>query len=156
MANIVRKNRQAMKNLKALSETRKAAGLTLKKLSSMTGIDRTAITHYENGRYAPTLVVYNVLADVFGWEKLERPKAQVKPKHQPKSYEAVQHEDAKPTELPKVPEYTFEVGKSYAIEHYVFRYESKHGIHHIFREVNNGWQRTYTDAQLIGKEIEEE
>lgn len=38
---------------------------------------------------------------------------------------------------------------------FVFVYERKSGKHHIFREVNGGWIRTYTDNQLIGKKIEE-
>lgn len=36
-----------------------------------------------------------------------------------------------------------------------FRFLRKDGIHHIFREVRGGWTRTYTDAQLIGKNIQE-
>mgnify|MGYP006872985829 CR=1 FL=1 len=37
----------------------------------------------------------------------------------------------------------------------LFRYECKTGIHYVFREVRGGWIRTYTDAQLVGKVIEE-
>ncbi|MBQ6969743.1 MAG: hypothetical protein IJP85_05405 [Synergistaceae bacterium] len=29
----------------------------------------------------------------------------------------------------------------------------KQGIHHTFREISCGWGRTYTDAQLVGKEV---
>ena len=36
-----------------------------------------------------------------------------------------------------------------------FRFLRKEGIHHIFREVRGGWTRTYTDAQLVGKNIQE-
>ena len=36
---------------------------------------------------------------------------------------------------------------------HVFRYCGKKGVHHVFREVKCGWTRTYTDAQLIGKEV---
>ncbi|MBQ3347097.1 MAG: hypothetical protein II876_04815 [Synergistaceae bacterium] len=38
---------------------------------------------------------------------------------------------------------------------FVFRYERKEGIHHMFREATGGWRRTYTEAQLIGKKIKE-
>ena len=38
---------------------------------------------------------------------------------------------------------------------YVFQYLRKDGKHHIFRELNGGWTRTYTDAQLVGKRIME-
>ena len=34
---------------------------------------------------------------------------------------------------------------------YTFRYLGKSGIHHTFVEINGGWSRTYTDAQLVGK-----
>lgn len=63
----------------------------------------------------------------------------------------------------RAPEFHFMVGKCYQIEVkpsglpevYVFRYERKQGIHHMFREVRGEWSRTYTDAQLIGKKIQE-
>ena len=38
---------------------------------------------------------------------------------------------------------------------YTFRYLGKQGIHHMFREICGGWGRTYTDAQLVGKEVVE-
>ena len=38
---------------------------------------------------------------------------------------------------------------------YVFRYLGKQGIHHMFIEICCGWNRTYTDAQLVGKELVE-
>ena len=38
---------------------------------------------------------------------------------------------------------------------YTFRYLGKQGIHHVFREICCGWGRTYTDAQLVGKEVVE-
>ena len=37
----------------------------------------------------------------------------------------------------------------------IFMFLRKEGIHHIFREVRGGWTRTYTDAQLVGKNIQE-
>ena len=38
---------------------------------------------------------------------------------------------------------------------YTYRYLGKQGIHHTFREISGGWGRTYTDAQLVGKELVE-
>ena len=38
---------------------------------------------------------------------------------------------------------------------FTFRYLGKQGIHHVFREISCGWGRTYTDAQLVGKEVVE-
>lgn len=37
----------------------------------------------------------------------------------------------------------------------IFMFLRKEGIHHMFREVRGGWTRTYTDAQLVGKNIQE-
>ena len=38
---------------------------------------------------------------------------------------------------------------------FVFQYVGKNGIHHTFKEFNGGWSRTYTDAQLVDKVIQE-
>lgn len=38
---------------------------------------------------------------------------------------------------------------------YVFQYEGTQGIHHCFREIHGGWNRTYTNSQLIDKRIQE-
>ena len=38
---------------------------------------------------------------------------------------------------------------------FTFRYLGKQGIHHVFIEISCGWYRTYTDAQLVGKEVVE-
>ena len=59
-----------------------------------------------------------------------------------------------------------EAGEKYAVQAvsesnddpefgYTFRYLGKQGIHHVFREISWGWGRTYTDAQLVGKEVVE-
>lgn len=37
----------------------------------------------------------------------------------------------------------------------IFKYEGKTGIFHCFREIHGGWTRTCSDAQLVGKIIEE-
>ena len=43
-----------------------------------------------------------------------------------------------------------------ALEHEcILRYLGKQGKHHVFKSVRGGWSRTYTDAQLIGKFIQE-
>ena len=39
--------------------------------------------------------------------------------------------------------------------YYVFQYEGTQGIHHCFREIHDGWSRTYTNSQLIDKRIQE-
>ena len=37
----------------------------------------------------------------------------------------------------------------------IFQFLRKEGIHHVFREIHGGWTRTYTDAQLVGKNVQE-
>lgn len=37
----------------------------------------------------------------------------------------------------------------------IFQFLRTEGIHHVFREVRGGWTRTYTDAQLVGKNVQE-
>lgn len=42
-----------------------------------------------------------------------------------------------------------------AEEGYVFVYDGKNGKHYVFHEEGNGWLRTYTLNQLIGRNLEE-
>ena len=68
------------------------------------------------------------------------------------SRQAIEDEKARQ----KVLNHVFTKGQRYIIEKdYIFEYLEKEGIHHIFREINGGWTRCYTDPQLIGKTIEE-
>ena len=79
----------------------------------------------------------------------------------------------KPPPIPEPPIFSFEIGHVYSIKDVIhgannlyeispkygtlceFKYEGKRGIHHCFKEVKGMWTRTYTDAQLIGKQIKE-
>ena len=78
-----------------------------------------------------------------------------------------------PESIPEPVTFVFETGRSYTIKDAksssnpngmispptgdwcIFKYAGKNGIHHVFTETQGGWKRTYTDAQLIGKKIEE-
>ena len=51
--------------------------------------------------------------------------------------------------------HVYKIYASQLDKEYDFRYEGKRGNHHLFREIVGGLSRTYTDAQLIGKNIEE-
>lgn len=96
---------------------------------------------------------YKELVKVLGWSKSDRPLSYPEP------------EDVAEQELE--PEPRFKEGHIYVISteneqlkhrwnnECLFRYEGKQGIHYVFRETRGGWSRTYTDAQLIGKTIEE-
>lgn len=122
---------------------REAAGLSKEKLARAIGKSDAAIRKYEAGKVYP---------DMETWEKLQ----------------AVLLDTSPPP-----PEFSFDAGHRYTIwekaqggqSHkdyrasdrieYVFEYVGKAGIHHFFREVRNGWTRTYTDVQLMGKQIKE-
>ena len=154
---------QAKKNISSLYERRQKRGLTTRELSRLSGVSQSQIVDYEAGKSLPTIRSYNKLAQLFGWRKISaKTFRQVR-----KEQDVPSDEDlAEPTAeiVPKNPEYEFEIGKSYEIletgrdvkepvADCVFCYESKEGIHHVFREVKGGWTRTYTDAQLVGKKI---
>ena len=60
----------------------------------------------------------------------------------------------------------FTIGKKYFLidkgnskpqdnESHVFTYQGKQGKHHVFKHLLGGWITTRTDAQLIGKTIQE-
>lgn len=155
-----RTERMTRENISNLYFLTMKAGLTVKELSQRTGISIKSLYDYMHGKHAPPQKRYNALAEVFGWEKLKRPE---RAKTKVVKHEAVEisYEDAPP--LPKPVEFTFEEGHKYRIHDMkqendicVFKYEGKQGKHHMFREVRGGWMRTYTDAQLLGKQIKEE
>ena len=169
MTNIVRNDKNAMKNVRCLREKRRNAKMSMAMLSDEAGLTYRAIQSYESGKSVPSPDAYNALADVFGWEKIEKPAPKRKKCPAKRSYEAVVHEEETPPEVPRAPEFTFEAGKDYSIyakdgnlerssfgeKSFVFRYVGKQGIHHVFREIHGGWSRTYTDVQLMGKTIQE-
>ena len=99
---------------------------------------------------------YKELRKVKGWFKRD----------QPLDYPKVE-DDSEAVKIARRPEYKFQVGKIYQIQtkpcegkrgyesEWIFKYEGKSGKHHKFKEVRGRWSRTYTDNQLIGKEIKE-
>ena len=148
--NPVANNKTARQNIADLQRLREQNGITRRQLAAMLRITETLLAGYEAGSYYPSLTTYNKLADIFGWKKLES-----------------QYEDpfelVEPLKLPKPIEFTFKEGECYQIDKTIsdttergctFRYEGKQGIHHIFREIYGNWTRTYTDAQLVGKKVE--
>jgi hypothetical protein len=107
---------------------------------------------------------YKELVKVLGWSEHDRPLSSTKDERAKEQAQEAAKPEAKAIGYPR-----FEEGKTYKISNkgmrktyqgepeycYVFRYEGKRGIHHFFREVHGGWTRTYTNAQLVGKRIEE-
>lgn len=162
---------KAVSRIYGLRNERNERSLTIKDLSIRSGVSSTSIYDYESGRRNPTVDAYNKLAQILGWEKLQKQKSK-KGKKIPKSYEATPIDCSDAPKLPKSVEFSFVEGHTYKIfskesgscrsksglgwdETCIFRYEGKIGIHHSFREIRGGWTRTYTDPQLIGKHIQE-
>ena len=148
---------------KLLRQLRKKAMLSQKNLAKFTGLSGTAIGHYEKGRYKPTPRKWQRIFEVLTNEDMW---------YVPEPEQISELSEPEPVEIPEPVKFTFTEGQYYTIRdvytgrHYsdvnpatgkqcVFRYEGMKGIYHCFVEAVGGWRRTYTNAQLIGKEIRE-
>ena len=145
-----------------LREWRKKAGLRISELASVAKVNEGNLCRYEAGKKRPSLQT---------WEKLQRVLRIGRKKLQ--ELQADTWITPPKKELPTPKTFSFIIGNTYTIkdirdggqaycEMYphsgamcLFRYAGKDGIHHVFIETQGGWQRTYTDAQLIGKQIKE-
>ena len=166
---------EAEKNISGLFQSRMNRGITQKELAQLISVGTATLCYIEKRSRQPTISTYNKLAKFFGWKKITN-STPFKPKPNTDTEKTVLNPE--PVKLPARVKFTFEEGHSYQISKIVytennrggknakcantlwsgdcvFRYEGKHGIHHIFREVRGNWTRTYTDAQLIGKRISE-
>ena len=139
-------------NPEYLRNTRLKRGLTEKELAERVGVNVSTIAGYESGNFRPSVRRWKMLKDA-----LEIADTWTEPDERE----------------PEPVKFMFEAGRSYTIKdtgwrnkecdlispnsgwNCVFLYMGKSGVHHVFREARGGWQRTYTDAQLIGKRIEE-
>ncbi len=133
-----------------LRSERLQSGLTVKALAKCVGVNPSTIIGYENGSFIPSVELWQRLKKALGVDAWKTPK---------------------PEQIPEPVTFSFEAGRSYTIKdakcnpsdfitphngyRCIFRYAGKDGIHHVFTEIRGGWVRTYTDAQLIGKKIEE-
>ena len=88
---------------------------------------------------------YKELAEVIGWSKGDRPLSYGEAEAVPRFREGHIYRITTEEEQLK---YRWN-------NECVFRFEYQEGIHYVFREIRGGWTRTYTDAQLIGKHVEE-
>ncbi|MBQ3455674.1 MAG: helix-turn-helix transcriptional regulator [Synergistaceae bacterium] len=152
-------NAEALKSFCGLEAAMKERGYSVHDVSKLTGIKAYKVQSYVSGLILPTIRTYNRLARVFGWDMLHEKAPTIQGNAKPKQ---------KMTELnvsTSCRKFTFTSGKKYVIKcqsgtlseqaEYVFMYEGRQGIHHVFRELNGNWTRTYTDAQLIGKKLYE-
>lgn len=149
-------------NSSSLTFLRKTLGLSQGKLADTVGCERDTIRRWEKGTSKPQSRYKKRLNEIFDEELT------LKPSQAPKSKDYYDSEEAKLKESLRRRESinrSFTVGKSYMIltaprdvdnpSLPILRYERKDGIHHVFREVRGKWTVTYTDAQLVGKIIEE-
>ena len=152
----IEKYEQAVKNIRNLHSLRMNRGITQQKLSQLSGVSPDTIRNCEYGTYLPTITTYNKLCKVFGWKEIT--EATTKSIRQLTNTILEDLDELKPVKLPVPVEFTFIEGNNYSIEgadDFIFCYEGKQGIHHMFREVRGNWTQTYTDAQLIGKQVKE-
>ena len=153
-------------NADKLKALRYTLGLTQSQLAEKIGVSETSIAHCEKG-YTPLgkvkapaqlkirafLEVQDISPTVIAESKKilgleERQKAIHKHFTEGKCYRVYEGNRNNKKTLSR--------GTSWENEDdYVFMFIHKEGIHHIFREIRGGWTRTYTDAQLIGKKIQE-
>ena len=160
--NSIRGYEQAERNILRLCKTRMKCGITKKRLSQLSGVNEHTLNDTESGRYLPTIKTYNKLAQVFGWKNIDNTSVKKSSLIKTLSIDDLL-DPPEPVKLLKPVIFTFTISSIYRIyayeadrdNEYVFCYEGKQGIHHMFREIRGGWSRTFTDAQLIGKKIVE-
>lgn len=160
--NKLHNNLEAVENIRNLRSIRINLGMSVSALAFSAGLCINTIRDLENGIHLPSARSYNKLAQIFNWQKLPEPQAR-KPN--------TRIQDIPPQKIV----FSFRLGHLYTFterqqerlqrptwidglnwdKQCVFRYEGKFGIHHKFREIFNGWIRTYTDAQLTGKFFQE-
>ena len=159
----IRGNEEAERNIKGLLLLREKSGLSQRELSQLSGVGISSIQRYESGQAVPTLKNYNKLCKVFDWKKVLEPVPSQGRKLKKEKVSIISPLlPPKAVTIPQVVKYEFEEGHEYKIsnteallDNYIFAYEGKRGIHHLFREVRGKWIATYTDAQLIGKSVKE-
>ena len=153
-----------MNNHDNLRDLRRTLGLSQHDLAMKIGVSEGAVNYFENNRYTKNCnsrarMKINAFIDNFN----NNHDASVAPHP---ILDVPAHSEKKTT-------FSFSKGKRYSIfdssngkgeadyikpetgKGCIFVYLRKEGKHHIFREERGGWIRTYTDIQLIGKNIQE-
>ena len=166
----IRGYKNAEEAIKLLEVKRLKRGLTRQELSRRSGVRMDSLKAYESGKQLPTVKNYNKLCEVLGLTPIQVTTPRIKKNNQRKPYpRRPQEESEQSLRLPGLVCFKFEEGQKYkisetssgvkgvkdAVKDCIFSYEGKEGIHHKFREVSGSWTRTYTDAQLVGKQIQE-
>ena len=162
----MRNNKKAMENIRNLRRYREEKGLSRTELTRLLEFHDSAIRDYETGRKVPNVKSYDKLSLFFGWEILNKPIPTEK-----LIFEGIKTDDswekswveARKTEEKKLikevkereeaTNFSFNVDEVYYIDGYNLRYVGKKCIHHCFKSVSGGWSRTYTNNQLVGRQI---
>ncbi|MBQ7262156.1 MAG: helix-turn-helix transcriptional regulator [Synergistaceae bacterium] len=136
-----------------LDEIRKDKGFSLKEASRLAGYSENAMGNVINGHTSASPKLWRALCELLG---VDAPPPTVVPQRKV-------HEERAfvPAVTPKDVKSTFEEGKRYVIrenerynDHVPLKYLRKEGVHHMFCGPG-GWLTAWTDAQLVGKKIEE-
>ena len=146
------------RNADKLKALRYTLGLTPAEMAEKIGVSESSVTDCENGHSSPKIKAFlevqdispSIIAEskkVIGLK--ERQKALQRHFTEGKCYKIFCGTQANPKDGKNLSQ-----GASWERD-CTFRFLRKEGIHHIFREVSGGWTRTYTDAQLVGKNIQE-
>ena len=137
-----------------LKQLRLSRGLSQNDLACATGIPVSAISGIENGKVKNELAIkrLSIIRDY-----LENSFIKSEPVFIFTAFSFdIEHlysiKDISPYGLGRAKDDFFDAETGYGC---VFIYTGKHGKHHVFKSVRGGWSRTYTDAQLIGKSIQE-
>lgn len=142
-----------------MKSKRKAKDLTLTQLAKISGTSMAMLSKYETGYAVPSLRTWKRILTALKrnrpldyqdtWQRAPDPAAPPPPKF---TFEAEHNYVIKIRNIKSEPLFDMQPSTGFGC---VFKYEGKRGIHHCFRELYGGWSRTYTDAQLIDKTIEE-
>ncbi len=121
-------------------------------------VSPTTISNYEAGHSKPSPEYWERICTILRWEELSDisdtwQKVQEQVNYTPVTFAFTEGQCYSITRKNKKGFYN---ASAWNVEELaILRYIGKRGIHHCFRDINGGWCRTYTDAQLIGKTIKE-
>ncbi|MBQ6664112.1 MAG: helix-turn-helix transcriptional regulator [Synergistaceae bacterium] len=149
-------------NLKALRDT---LGISQEKLADNVGVGRDTVRRWEKGTSTPQRRFNKKLTDIFDDNLTLGPPDETSEENTATNKKV--EPSITPAESRAAIARSFIVGKCYYIheknlvaswdvlQQTALRYERKSGIHHVFRAVKGNWLITYTDAQLVGKNVKE-
>ena len=137
-----------------LKQLRLSHGLSQYDLACATGIPISAIANIENGKAKNELAIkrLSIILDYLENSFIKSEPVFIFPAFSFDIEHLYSIKDKVSYGSPRMKDDFFDVKTGYGC---VFVYTGKHGKHHVFKSVRGGWSRTYTDAQLIGKSIQE-